>query len=649
MPQLIPDGLEPTNMIPVDRTKGGTRIIEIGTSNDGALPETLQLDTKSHPEATPPVETIQASARQKTKVAELPGLNEKQREVLLALYPKGWETPLQQRPGTNNCAFVTALCAARRSPIWPYIVVSTFIRRDEHRFRAELLVSNSTPFELDTNIHTQPQVIHGKNGPRTLQRIGGEVGDMLFEETAARQNMWIERLTHGLDPSNGTVNPTALDISTVQDALEMLLGRYAYVSEFSTDSGKTFAEGNGQLVLWIRDRFNAMTESPHEFIAVASINRGKETEYCIEDEETGTKDYYMDPDYFFMQGHAYTVLKVDSKAGTVLIANTGNTHDDRKTISFDTFNEYFGTLAVAQLLPQRLKRDFGTSDCLKVKEHQTREGIYSVPLLVNDDYSFEAPDVAEKEFMQIKLRDDLSILVRGDADNYRLFVVYEDDVYTATAPEAKRLGLLKPNERVEIGKKELAKIGLDARALRGIEDAHLTLELVVEESTDDEDSEPRIELCGRIPENPIIAEGREFSSEEPLSTVAQPGLYNGYVLPKGAVRQYEVQESRDLSLKFLMPTENRQQGTPEFSVAPNPTIVVSITGKRLIVTVEQKGKAGIVLDTLMPGDMLDVGSQHSHIAALMEPYIAAAQFVITYGRDGKVYIQDHGKYGTCAS
>lgn len=612
----------------------GTRVLNVAATTDADKTAAIDHvpDGTDFP-AAPTPSTVAARANLRTHLAGLPNLTDVERETIAQLYPNGWEKGLKQSPNVKNCYFVSALAAARRMKFFPNLVALSTNAQLNQPLRTRLLGSgDGGNLFIDPEKDLGPQILAGRRGipDQRWDHLTGEIGDQIFEEAYAQRR-------HSRDDRKSTIVPLeSLAYGHADEALKMLFGPYATVLTAQALGDKTLSETSADY-LQARDLLRAMSESPNDYCGVASIALKRETPDYITTND-GSPLYYMDHERFFEQGHGYTVIHVDSEKEKVVLANSVDTDNQRKTISFDDFYRYFSTLSVAKLNRDRIKMRFPDYNFNgKNEAPATRDGIYEAPLIPLETYCFEFPQ--NGELLRIKLREDLFIIVRpiqGKTNEFSAAVCFENALNPHSQPTAVSLGVIREN--IEIGDALLRSKSFSGTALEGLLPQHCVLGKC----------EEGITVRSNSLQAATIVEGDDYTPDEILSTVAQPGKLSEYLPQGGAVRAFNFKEDSSISLNFVGVNGTDENGHPNYEFMQYPLVTLSGNQRATRITVLDENGRSETLATLKPGDSFEIG-RASEGNGLDTEHLARIQLTAKLGNDGKLYLHNTPKYATYVS
>jgi hypothetical protein len=281
--------------------------------------------------------------------SKLSFLSPEQRKLLGQLFPHGLPSHLEQSPDVGDCYFVAALYALEQNSMAPHIFAES-IEKAPNGFRVKFLGDYAHPRGIFINNHSDldGQEVLDKRGRREYkQPITGQLGDIILERAFARQR---KEERNAFAPTQAReLTMTAAEGGLCEEPLKMLLGEKAEM---------TVIGYSNPLANHPRDRSDAekllmqFGIRPHRFIVTACTPSSFPTKFFRDGyhREFGEgRKYFMDPERFFYQHHAFAVISVSPTKRTVTVVNPHDTAHRRKTISFEDFFRYFSRIEAAEL------------------------------------------------------------------------------------------------------------------------------------------------------------------------------------------------------------------------------------------------------------------------------------------------------------
>lgn len=286
----------------------------------------------------------------KSSLESLPDLSTEQKSFLKKLFPKGLDRSHFSQQNTGDCYSLAALHALKKHPIAPYLFCEIIKELPNGDWKV------SFPKEGDVIVEKERlggQIVPDKKrgGMVKKRSVNGQLGDQILNVAYAKiAKKW--KVADNGGENSQVYTMIAVEGGWMDDPLKVFLGDnivgnyYLGESKYSTFSGwknrgdRKRLEKALQLYFYNPSRFILTTTTPISMKTKYKKHHGGEF-----DEEM----YYMDPEYKFVQRHAYTIVSVDPYRRLVQVANPHDTKHKVFTLSYGDFFEYFSRVNVVEI------------------------------------------------------------------------------------------------------------------------------------------------------------------------------------------------------------------------------------------------------------------------------------------------------------
>ncbi len=247
---------------------------------------------------------------------------------------------------TGNCYFVAALYQLKQNPIFERIIRRTITKNDEGWEVCFLGDPENQKIQIRPEDLGGQEVWDKKKGKMIHKlSISGAKGDVILERAFGRKRKQMgQNKQQAIHETFG-----AMEGGFSHEPLQMLLGDICIQEcSYATYNEKTLSEKPRDRQESI-DLLKKVSEKPNEYIVVGNTPVNRVTPYTKVSSD-GERKYYMDPESFFMNQHAFAIKNVSFEQQQMEIINPHDTLRLRMYISFKEFINTFSNVSVVRLI-----------------------------------------------------------------------------------------------------------------------------------------------------------------------------------------------------------------------------------------------------------------------------------------------------------
>lgn len=301
------------------------------------------------------------------RLSKVESLTEPQRMMLAELFPEGIEISNFKQTNTGLCYFYAALHSLKRHPLAPHIFANMIVKNGKNwlvTWPGETKAIEVKSKDLAGQKVFDPQ----KNDWVFKKTVAGQLGDRVLDVAFAKR-----RAAKARDKGKDVLH-TRLEAESgwMMEGLEAFLP-HVISNKYEFGEYRDRLNANRSMQREVEILFANFANNPNGYLLTAATPGGLKTPFS---KHTGGEfdkvKYYMDPEYKFVQQHAYTIIAVNAGSRTVTIANP---HDNAKetVISYERFFEYFA-------LVQGVKLDQTKMEGVSYKEKPSKPGVFDAKL-----------------------------------------------------------------------------------------------------------------------------------------------------------------------------------------------------------------------------------------------------------------------------